>query len=99
MVLQKYKRAWAYFKRHTLNHDERRNKRLGAVVSLYGVSFAVEKLLLGLGTPLSDMWWFGIYGSFALISTFWWVEDFILDLWEVHTTEDDELYNQYNKEN
>ena len=86
------KKAWCYFKTHKLSHDDRRNLRLGGIVSLYGISFAVEKGLNFVGMPLSDMWWFLIYGGFALVSAYWWVEDSILDIWERHTTEDDELY-------
>lgn len=86
------KKAWRYFRKHKYSKDDIRNLRLGGVVALYGMSFAVEKGLLALGTPLSDLWWFLIYGCFALVSTFWWLEDAILDIWEKHTTEDDELY-------
>ena len=94
MSLEKYKRAWRYFRAHKFTPDEKRNLRLGLIVSLYGITFAVEKLLLHLGTPLSDGWWAVIYGTCALFSTVWWFEDAILDLWEQYTTEDDILYNQ-----
>ena len=86
------KKAWCYFRQHQFTPDDRRNLRLGGIVSLYGISFAVEKGLNNLGLPLSDLCWFFIYGSFALLSTYWWAEDSILDLWEKYTTEDDELY-------
>lgn len=92
MCIDSYKRAWRYFRTHSFSHDEKRNLRLGGIVSIYGISFAVEKFLLHNGNPLSDGWWAVIYGTFALISTYWWFEDAIFDLWETHTTEDDELY-------
>lgn len=94
MVREQHKRAWRYFKAHKFSHDEKRNLRLGAIVSVYGITFAVEKFLLHLGTPLSDGWWAVIYGTCALVSTLWWFEDAILDLWENYTTEDDELYQK-----
>ena len=92
MDFRHYRFAWRYFKQHQFSQDDRRNMRLGGIVSAYGLSFAIEKLLLGIGNPIPDIWWFVIYGSFALLSTFWWLEDSILDLWERHTTEDDDLY-------
>jgi hypothetical protein len=91
------KHACSYLKRHKFTHDERRNIRLGGIVSLYGIAFATEKLLNVIGYPLSDMLWMLIYGGFALISTYWWAEDFVLDLWEKYTTEDDELYGTNSK--
>jgi hypothetical protein len=38
----RYKKALAYVKRHKFTSDEKRNFRLGGVVSAYGISFAVE---------------------------------------------------------
>lgn len=87
-----FKKACKYIRQHKFTRDERRNLRLGGVVSIYGISFAVEKGLLAAGTPISDFWWCVIYGVFALVATLWWAEDAILDIWENHTTEDDELY-------
>lgn len=90
--MKKYLLAWRYFCRHSFSKNDKRNLRLGGIVSVYGLSFAVEKLLLGIGYPLADIWWFCIYGAFGLLSTWWWVEDALLDLWEEHTNEDDVLY-------
>lgn len=90
--MKKYLLAYRFFRRHSLSQDEKRNLRLGGVVSIYGISFAVEKLCIVIGHPLADFWWFVIYGTLALISLIWWIEDIILDMWEHHTTEDDELY-------
>lgn len=92
------KKAWCYFRRHKFSQDDKRNLRLGGIVSLYGISFAVEKGLNTFGMPQSDLFWFVVYGIFALISTFWWFEDAVLDLWEKHTTEDDELYHDDRQE-
>jgi hypothetical protein len=91
----RYKKALAYFKRHKFSPDEKRNFRLGGVVSAYGISFAVEKYFLAYRTPFSDKVWFWVYIIFALFSLFWWLEDFIMDLWEQYTTEDDELYTRH----
>ena len=90
--MMRYKKAFAYFKRHKFSHDEKRNFRLGGVVSAYGISFAVEKYFLAYRTPYPDEVWFWVYIIFALVSLFWWLEDFVMDLWEQYTTEDDELY-------
>lgn len=86
------KKAWNYFLRHKFSQDDLRNLRLGGIVSIYGISFALEKGLNTFGMPQSDLCWFLVYGVLALLSTYWWFEDAILDLWEKHTTEDDELY-------
>jgi len=86
------KKAWSYFLQHRFSHDDRRNLRLGGIVSLYGISFAVEKGLNAFGMPQTDMCWFIVYGAFALLSSYWWFEDVVLDLWEKNTTEDEELY-------
>jgi hypothetical protein len=93
----RYKKALAYFKRHKFSPDEKRNFRLGGVVSAYGLSFALEKAMLANGTPWADSTWFIIYGVFAVIATYWWVEDFMFDLWEQYTEEDDEFYNPGEK--
>jgi hypothetical protein len=90
-------KAWCYFRRHQFSPDEKRNLRLGGIVSLYGISFAVEKGLNTFGMPQSDLCWFVVYGLFAVVSTYWWFEDVVLDLWEKHTTEDDELYQYDHK--
>ena len=90
----RYKKALAHFKRHKFSSDEKRNFRLGGVVSAYGISFAVEKYFLAYRTPYPDEVWFWVYIIFALVSLFWWLEDFVMDLWEQYTTEDDELYTQ-----
>jgi hypothetical protein len=92
MMIEKYKRAWRYCKNHKFTHDEKRNMRLGALVSVYGISFAVEKYFLGFDTPVSDKVWCIVYGVFAVLATYWWFEDAVLDLWEKYTTEDDEMY-------
>jgi hypothetical protein len=92
MKREMYKKAWCYFKTHKFTPDDARNLRLGAIVSMYGISFAVEKFLLMIGSPLPDSWWFLIYGFFAVLATYWWFEDAVFDLWEKYTTEDDELY-------
>lgn len=96
--MKKYILAWRFLRRHKMNHDERRNIRLGGVVSVYGISFSIEKLLLWAGTPLSDGWWCIIYGCLAIICTAWWLEDIVLDMWEHHTTEDEILYHETSKE-
>jgi hypothetical protein len=93
----RYKKALAYFKRHKMTPDEKRNFRLGGIVSAYGISFAVEKFFLGYRTPYSDKVWCWVYGIFAAISLFWWLEDFIMDLWEQYTEEDDEFYESQRK--
>jgi len=90
--MNRYKMAFSYFRRHKFTQNDRRNFRLGGVVSAYGISFAIEKFFLGYMTPLSDKVWFWVYGLFAVICTFWWLEDFLLDIWEENTTEDDEIY-------
>ncbi len=92
--MNKYTLAWRYFCRHKFRNDDKRNLRLGGVVSVYGISFAVEKLLLTIGYPLSDRCWFVIYGILALLCTWWWIEDSLLDMWEQNTTEDDEIYGE-----
>lgn len=90
----KYKLAWRYFKNHKFTQDEKRNLRLGGVVSVYGFAFAAEKLFIIAGNQLNDYWWFAIYGICAALSFYWWFEDLIFDIWEKYTTEDDELYAQ-----
>ncbi|AKE44833.1 hypothetical protein AU106_gp202 [Sinorhizobium phage phiM9] len=87
----RYKLAFNYFKRHKFNHGDIRNFRLGGIVSVYGLSFAAEKFLLAIGSPLSDFWWTVIYGVFAAASLWFWLEDAILDLWEENTFEDEVL--------
>ncbi|MES2387179.1 MAG: hypothetical protein V4543_04190 [Bacteroidota bacterium] len=91
MLSQKHKNAWNYFKNHKFTHDDKRNIRLGAIVSLYGVSFSIEKLMSYLNRDLSDGWWFIIYGVFALLSCFWWVEDALLDIYEANDAKDNYL--------
>ena len=83
--------ALRYFLRHKMTRDDKRNFRLGGIVSLYGISFAVEKMLIVLGKPLSDEVWFLTYLGLSLLSVWLWFEDSVLDLWEKHTEEDDEL--------
>lgn len=85
----KFRLALRYLKRHKFDHDDIRNFRLGGIVSLYGISFAVEKFFLAIGDPVSDFWWMVIYGLLALLSCWFWLEDAILDLWEDHTDEDE----------
>jgi hypothetical protein len=94
MKMMKYKLAWRYFWTHKFDPDDKRNLRLGGVVSAYGISFAMEKLFLAMAYPLPDLVWFIVYGLFALLATFWWLEDILLDFWEENTTEDDEIYNE-----
>lgn len=45
-----------------------------------------------IGQPLPDLWWMTIYGVLALVSTLWWFEDVVLEMWEKYTTEDDRIY-------
>lgn len=87
----RYRLALSYLKRHKFDHGDMRNFRLGGLVSVYGLSFAIEKFLLAIGSPLSDAWWTAIYGVMAVASLWFWLEDAILDLWEEHTFEDEVL--------
>lgn len=77
-----FRKAAAFCWNHKLTADEKRNFRLGGLLSLYGTSFAVEKFLLAIGSPLSDTWWCVIYGACALLATVWWLEDYVMDVWE-----------------
>lgn len=88
----KYRLALRFILRHKFTRDEKRNIRLGLVVSIYGFLFALEKAFIVFWHPLSDGFWFVTYGICALLSFVWWLEDSIFDAWEHHTTEDDELY-------
>lgn len=94
--VKRLKYACAYLKRHKFNHNDKRNLRLGGVVSAYGISFALEKLFIVLSFPLPDIIWLTFYGLFAILSTIWWVEDALLDLWEENTTEDEQLDKEEN---
>jgi len=65
-----------------LTADDKRNLRLGGIVSVYGVMFAVEKALIVFGVPQPDWEWMWIYGMLAMIATYWWIDDYLRDLWE-----------------
>lgn len=80
--MKRYVIALQYLSRHKYDHGDIRNLRLGAIVSLYGIAFAVEKVVI------HDWLWAIVYGIFAFVSTIFWIEDAILDLWEDHTNED-----------
>lgn len=70
------------FKRHKFTADQKRNLRLDVFLLLFGLSFALEKLLLGLGIVFNDWFWFTIYGFFAFFTIALFFHDFYHDIKE-----------------
>ncbi|GEM_PF-5261444 len=69
-------------KKHSFNEDQKRNLRLDIWLLTFGLSFALEKLLLGLGIEFSHWIWFGVYGFFSLTSIILFLHDLYHDLQE-----------------
>lgn len=74
--------AFHFIMKMGLTADDKRNLRLGGIVSVYGISFAIEKWFIVIGRAQPDWEWLLIYGGLAILCTYWWIDDFIRDLWE-----------------
>ncbi len=70
------------FKKHKFTEDQRRNLRLDIFLLAFGLSFAIEKLFLGMGIAFSDWFWFAVYGFFALTTIFLFIHDLYHDIQE-----------------
>lgn len=75
----------AFLRSYTFTPDDKRNFRLGLIMSVYGMAFAAEKAFIVFYEPVSDTAWLIVYGALASLATYWWLEDFIMDLWEKAT--------------
>lgn len=52
------------------------------MASILNMSFAVEKILLGLGIDLGNWIWAGVYGGLAVYTTWLATKDYVMDVVE-----------------
>jgi len=76
-------------KKHEFTEDQKRNLRLDIFLLAFGLSFALEKLLLGLDIVFSDWTWFGVYGFFSVTSIILFLHDFYHDIKEARRNQGD----------
>lgn len=75
-----FRLSQVFGKMNILNaEDRKRNLRLDIFLLCYGLSFAVEKLLLVFHLPTSDLLWLIIYGFFSLVSIILFLHDYYHD--------------------